>query len=83
MMVQEVNLIVYPNPSSSQITVEIPTKPQKNTILTILDIKGQQQLSQQITEPLTVINISELSQGIYFVRLTNNSEVAVGKFVKQ
>jgi hypothetical protein len=67
---QSNTLNIYPNPASTQITISTPNK-------------GQQLLQQEITEPTTTIDISSLSSGVHFVRVTNERTVLVGKFVKQ
>jgi hypothetical protein len=40
-------------------------------------------MTRQITSPKTQIDISNLPNGVYFVRLTNDKTMEVGKFVKQ
>jgi hypothetical protein len=83
-MVPKRTIIIYPNPSSTTITVELSrTLTIKNAILTINTMSGQQLITRQITEPKTQIDISNLPQGVYFVRLTNDRTVEIGKFVKQ
>ncbi|MBC8465653.1 T9SS type A sorting domain-containing protein [bacterium] len=72
-------LSISPNPASNHITIETPAQSQ----LSILNLNGQELLKQTITEPKTVINISSLPNGIYFVRLTGKEIVGVGKFIKQ
>jgi len=74
---------LYPNPLSTTITISTPTTPEKNTFLTIYNLNGQQLIQRQITEQQTVLNVSELNQGIYFVRVADDNCVMVGKFVKQ
>lgn len=76
---------IYPNPSSINITIELPniTTQQKNTTLTIYNLAGQQILWRLITEPQTVLDLSGLSSGIYFVKLMSDNGVMVGKFVKE
>jgi hypothetical protein len=74
---------IYPNPTSTSITISTPTTNCKNTFITIIDITGKQLISRQITEQQTVVDVSGLPQGIYFVRVTDESKVQVGKFVKQ
>jgi len=74
---------VYPNPASRQITIEMPTTPGKNTILTIYNLNGQQIIKRDITEPQTVMDVSGLLRGIYYVKVTNDKEVKAGKFVKK
>jgi len=79
----ESHITIYPNPAPTQITIETPTTPNKNTILTIHNINGQVISRRQITEQQTVVNVSGLSQGIYVVRIVSDDGVMVGKFVKQ
>lgn len=75
-------LLIYPNPASTNITIEaheISTQSQ----LSILNVNGQQLISRKITEPKTQLDISNLPSGVYFVRLTGETSVVMGKFVKQ
>jgi hypothetical protein len=48
-----------------------------------MNLNGQVILTRQITEPKTPLDISSLPSGVYFVRLTGESTVEVGKFIKQ
>jgi hypothetical protein len=73
----------YPNPASTIITISTPTTPNKNTILTIFNINGQVLLSRQSTEQESVVNVSRLPEGVYFVKVTDDRTMMVGKFVKQ
>jgi len=74
---------VYPNPSSTQITIELPTTPRMNTSLTIYNLNGQKLITQAITEPQTVVDISRLPSGIYFVKVMDTEKVMMGKVVKE
>lgn len=72
---------IFPNPSSTQITIEtlvIPTKIQ----LSIYNFNGQQLIRRQISESRTVIGIRNLPDGFYFVRLEGEKMVGVEKFIK-
>ena len=48
-----------------------------------MNLSGQEVLTQQITQPKTTIEISNLASGVYFVRLINDRTVEVGKVVKE
>lgn len=74
---------IYPNPSSSSIIISTPTTPNKNTFLTIYNINGQRLIECQITEQQTVVDVSGLPQGVYFVRIADDKTVMVTKFIKQ
>jgi hypothetical protein len=73
---------IYANPSSSEIIIEIPGLSGK-TELVIFNLSGQEMVRQQISNPLTVIEISYLPEGIYFVKTLDEQTVQVGKFVKR
>jgi hypothetical protein len=77
------SLSIYPNPASTNITISTPTTPYKNTILTIRNLNGQALFSRQIIEQQTVVDVSVLSQGVYFVKVSDDRMGHVGKFVKQ
>jgi hypothetical protein len=70
---------IFPNPAYSQITVE--TTPAESQ-LSILNLYGQELIKHIITEPKTVIDISNLPGGVYFVRLVSGRNVKVEKIIK-
>jgi photosystem II stability/assembly factor-like uncharacterized protein len=74
---------LYPNPSSTSITILTSTPPNKNTFMVICNLNGQQLFKYQITEQQTVVDVAGLPQGVYFVRVVNDNSVNVGKFVKE
>jgi hypothetical protein len=76
---QSNKLSIYPNPSSTQITVELPTTPQKNTFLTINNLSGQQLITRQITESKTGLDIIYLPAGVYFLKVWDDQNVMVQK----
>ena len=74
-------LTVYPNPAIDKIIVE-----NSNTIsgnLSIENLTGQKLLTQQVIEAKTQIDISNLPNGVYFVKHTSNKNATVAKFIKQ
>jgi hypothetical protein len=75
------NLKLYPNPSSSLITIETSAMQMPNQ-LSILNLNGQQVLTRQITAPKTQIDVSNLPCGVYIVRISDGRVVMEGKFIK-
>lgn len=80
---QDADILIYPNPVSTHLTIILPNAPLMNTILNIYNINGQQLLSRQVTEQMTVVDISGLRGGIYAVRVMDKKGVIVGKFLKR
>jgi hypothetical protein len=76
------HLKIYPIPSFDKITIQT-SDPQASDQLSILNLKGQELIHQTIIKPSTQIDISNLPIDVYFVRLTNDKTVEVGKFIKQ
>lgn len=76
-------LLIYPNPSSSQFTIELPNAPQKNTFLTLCNLNGQVLITQPITKPQTVVDVSALPSGVYFVKVDDDEKVMRRKVIKQ
>jgi hypothetical protein len=75
--------LMYPNPTNSSITIELPTRPSKNTTLSISNTNGQQLITQPITKPQTEIDISHLPVGIYIIKVSDDKDVMVQKVIKQ
>jgi hypothetical protein len=80
---------VYPNPASTQIHINFNTevnqsagnKDEKNT-LTIRNIIGVELLSKQIQNGESMIDVSNLENGFYFVSVkTNKSQVNGTKLI--
>ena len=75
------SIYIYPNPSSTQITVETIENTYE-AIISIMNVNGKEVIHQQITESKTVIDITSLPSGFYFARLILNGSVEVRKMIK-
>ena len=77
------SLNIFPNPASNQLTITNPRFAIESIV--VFDMLGQKVYSERptnINHQLTV-NVSELSSGIYFVKVKGEKEERVVKFVKQ
>jgi hypothetical protein len=79
---QQSSFSVFPNPATDKITIEIAACHAPSQ-LSMMNLNGEEVLTRSLIKPKTQIDISNLSGGVYFVRLTNDKTVEVGKFVKQ
>lgn len=73
------NLSIYPSPAHSFITIELPTQPSNNTIVSIFDTRGQKHSTQAITDSRTKININNFPAGIYVVQVQDNKGIMTRK----
>ena len=80
--VNNITIRLYPNPATDKVRIEI-AEGQIPSQLSIMNLNGQAVLTCQMINPKTQIDISNLPVGIYFLRLTNDKMMEVGKFVKQ
>ena len=72
---------IYPNPTFSKITVVISETPATGQ-LSITNLSGVELFRRQVTAPKTVVDISCLASGVYFLKYTNGNSVQVGKLIK-
>jgi hypothetical protein len=72
------NMQIYPNPTNTILFINGLTQ---NTKVSIYDLQGNLVLSKHLTENL--IDISNLTNGIYMIKFENKMGIATRKFVKQ
>lgn len=78
---EQVAVSVYPNPASNKLNFKIENG--KTAIIELYDIMGKQLLQQNITSS-ALINLSNLSSGIYFYKITDKEKrTARGKIAIQ
>jgi hypothetical protein len=78
---QSVHFTIYPNPTSSSLTI-VPADPDvKIEQIQLIDLSGKE---QQITLTDNQVDISKLQNGLYFLNLkTSDGQTEVKKIVKQ
>lgn len=77
-LVSSLEVEIYPNPVSEQLTI---VSNQTINELTIIDITGK--AIKLIKENTNAINVADLSKGIYFIKLVTDEGTITKKFVKQ
>jgi hypothetical protein len=75
-------LRIHPNPSSDNITIEA-SENLHCSLLTIMNINCQEVLNATIHNPKSTIDIKNLPSGVYFVKVTGEKGVQVGKIIKE
>ena len=77
-------LIVFPNPAKDVLNIYLKQfKNLQNNSIFIYNIQGQLLLQQGIKQQQTEINISGYDKGIYIVKVINNDNPVVSKFIKE
>ncbi len=68
---------IYPNPANDKIQVKL--KHSKSQEIQIIDIKGELMFKGILTEMISTIDVSKLSNGVYFIKVGSLTT----KFIKQ
>jgi hypothetical protein len=75
---------IYPNPATYNLTINLSQlKNLQNTSVSIYDIQGKLLLQQNIQQVQTEIDIATFAKGIYIIKVNNENESMVNKFVKE
>jgi len=74
-------LKIYPNPSFDKVTIETTQMPATG-LLSVLNMNGVELMRQQVSAPKTVIDVSCFPNGVYVLKLQNETSVRIGKFIK-
>jgi uncharacterized delta-60 repeat protein len=72
---------IYPNPASDYIRIETTTLLSKRN-LSIYNDEGEEVLNLPETGCKMIVDISKLSNGVYYIKLTGSEGVETGRFVK-
>ena len=72
---EAVSFNLYPNPASSSINIEAESAAE----VQIMDMAGRTVMTVNAVEGVNTINVADLANGVYFVRMNG----AVVKFVKR
>ena len=74
-------LKVYPNPAENTLSIELNNSNEKSIVIS--DISGRAVLSAKTTNDKINLNITSLSNGVYFVKVQSNNATEVIKVIKQ
>ncbi len=80
---QQIKMTIYPNPVSEKLCVDFASLDTEKPTLTIFDISGKliYQNIANFTDQISV-NVSSLTNGVYFLKITSADYSTVKKFIK-
>ncbi|HOY32430.1 MAG TPA: T9SS type A sorting domain-containing protein [Bacteroidales bacterium] len=76
------NLNIFPNPAQDYITI-VNNSYDDYELLSIFSAQGQLLIQKPIRQPKSIIDVSILSRGIYFLRISNQKNEKVASFIKE
>lgn len=68
----ELNGLVYPNPSSSTITIDLRNSGNEN-LIRIYNAMGQEVLNQKMSSSIETLDISNFADGVYVIRVNDQT----------
>ena len=77
---QLLNFSMYPNPSSGHVNLQLPSSNNRAHVK-VYDYLGKTLIQKSINSQNTSLDISNLSAGIYFVRIQSDSKVGTKKLI--
>ena len=75
------NFEFYPNPSTNQITIKVDNE-LLGSVYTIYDTIGKSVLNGKISSELNVIDLGNLSNGVYIIEVASKGNYFKNKFIK-
>jgi hypothetical protein len=76
-------IAIYPNPAKDAIYVNLNTLSLDNTTIELYDAIGKLVVSQKVVDTISTLLISDLSKGIYSIRIITDSHQVVKRIVKE
>lgn len=73
---------IYPNPTTSELNIKIRTNITTPVIITIFDMQGKTKKIMSLKQSLSVIDVSDLTQGIYEIKIVSDNLIFNERFVK-
>ncbi len=81
--VDEDKINVFPNPSADILNIRFKADLKGKSLCKIMDINGKLVKQKEISIPNNLkIDISNLQEGIYFLKIQNNKAIYIWKFIK-
>jgi len=81
--VQNSTFSIYPNPANNSITINYTGDLSQKTNIAIYNYLGQEIMQSNLQSKTSTINVSDITNGIYFVRVRTNKTQQVERLVIQ
>lgn len=80
---ENISFTLFPNPVTDDVNILVPEVKDSNSQLEIYTALGQKVSGYKLQQGLTTLNISELSQGVYFVKVVDGKRTQTKKIIKR
>ena len=67
--------MIYPNPAKNQVVAKISNINYQGLQILVYDIQGRLQKTKKLEIDNSMINISDLNPGVYFLKIVDNVKI--------
>ena len=78
---ENINVNIYPNPVSEQLTISIAQYTKANTYVFVYNVSGETVKQMNSSQNKFTMNTTDLADGIYFLEIRNGSAIARRKLI--
>ncbi len=78
----DMDIEIYPNPATSKLFIKLGNVT-NTTSISILNVTGQTVHTEILENSISQINISDLKNGLYFIKIQNNGNAFITKLIKK
>jgi hypothetical protein len=82
-VINDYSINIYPNPANTSVTIDFAEYSSKNAFAEVYSIDGKLLQHISLQQRKTLVNISDYSSGVYIVKVSGNSGIAVKKMIKE
>jgi len=79
---QKLDFELFPNPASENVSIQISNSTENATV-TFFNYLGKEVYSQKISNATQKISVSNLSSGVYIVKIMSDGKTGIKKFIKK
>ena len=73
---------MFPNPASESLTIQLPSG-SENASVEFYDYIGRLALTQNVSQTNNIINVQDLSSGVYILKVLSDDKIGTQKFIKK
>lgn len=77
----DLNVVIYPNPATNRFNIDLDEAKLTSAEVMVYDVQGRLVLKTMVTNQKQEVNVSELTKGIYFVKIYSGNTFAASKLV--
>ena len=80
---KDMDVMVYPNPTSNEITLNIANSKSQNNSIILYDAFAKKVQQQKIMNQKTIIDLTNMTLGIYYLQIENNRSFETKRIIKK